>query len=113
DFVYATQPHKLVYSFSENVGATLDNGDVTVTKLPSTNIGHSFSYNFGTNQGTYNFAGVLADGDYSAQLNGGVNVTDVAGNPLANNTFPFFFMMADANHDRNVNVNDFTILAGN
>lgn len=113
NFVYATQPHKLVYSFSEDVSATLDNADVAVTTDPGGSpVTTTFSYNGGLNQGTYDFGGVLADGDYLADLTG-AGVTDVAGNPMSDSTDGFFFMMADANHDRHVNSDDFNLLATN
>jgi hypothetical protein len=118
-FVYATLPHKLVYGFSEDVSATLDNADLDVITVPGGSpVATTFSYSGGLNQGTYDFGGILPDSDYQADLDG-AGVTDIAGNQVSlppsegGGSYDFFFMMADANHDRQVNSDDFNILATN
>ena len=58
------------------------------------------------------------DGNYRATLLV-AGITDAAGNPLtpsagnSNHTFDFFSLVADANHDRNINALDFNALASN
>jgi regulation of enolase protein 1 (concanavalin A-like superfamily) len=57
--------------------------------------------------------GVLPDGDYRAMLPAGT-VTDIAGNLLASPlNLDFFTLGGDADHDRDVDVNDLGILATN
>jgi hypothetical protein len=118
-YTYQTSPHKLDVQFSEDVSASLAVTDFVVfnvttsTTLPSSDF--SLSYNSGTNTATltYTAATFLPDGDYTLTINA-ADVTDAAGNPLtANHVFPFFFLMADADHNRVVNLNDFNILAAN
>ena len=56
--------------------------------------------------------GVLADGNYVATVSTGV--TDNVGNPLGGNrTQSFFFLNADANRSRQVELGDFSILRSN
>ena len=114
-------PHRLSYAFNTNVGASIDPTDLqlvnttTSTTVPTANI--AVSYNSGTNTATFTFpgyaSGILPDGDYSATLLA-VGVTNTNNVPMAANVVSNFFVLAgDANHDRTVNVNDFTILASN
>jgi hypothetical protein len=57
--------------------------------------------------------GVLPDGRYRATLTS-AGIADGAGNILSGpNTFDFFFLTGDANHDATVDLLDFNILAGN
>jgi hypothetical protein len=114
---YLTAPHSLQYAFTEDVGDTLAAGDFSVTRLPSTNVVVSLSYNGGSTTGTLTFPGfvngVIDDGQYTATLTA-AGVTDVAGNPMsANSNTNFFFLLGDANHDAIVNLQDFDLLAAN
>ncbi len=116
-FQYATAPHRLNYTFSEEVGPTIDTADIQVTQLPSTNVTTSVGYNAFFNVATFAFPGftngVLDDGNYSAQLTA-AGITDIAGNALASNSnYNFFFLSGDANHDAIVNLLDFNTLAAN
>ena len=120
NYKYQTAPHKLEFTFSEDVAASLVSGDFVVTNtttnttIPAADF--ALTYNVGTNVATLSYVpsgGVLPDGNYTVSITAG-NVTDAAGNPLAANFgTTFFFLMGDANHDGRVNLNDFNILAAN
>jgi photosystem II stability/assembly factor-like uncharacterized protein len=121
NFTFATAPHQLSFKFSEAVGATLSVADLTLenlttsTTVPSGNI--ALAYDVRSDTATFTFPGftngVLPDGRYRATLTS-AGITDGAGNALAGpNTFDFFFLTGDANHDATVDLLDFNILAGN
>jgi hypothetical protein len=115
NFRFATAPHSLQYTFSEDVGATLANGDFAVARLPSTAIVTAMTYDAGARRATLTFPvnGVLPDGRYTSTLFA-PGITDVAGNaPAADHVFDFLFMIGDANNDGFVNLGDFNILATN
>lgn len=114
-------PHSLSYSFSQNVGASIDPSDLqlvnttTNTTVPTANI--AVSYNAGTNAATFTFPGysdgVLPDGQYTATLLA-AGVTNSGGTPLPANFVSNFFVLAgDADHNASVNLLDFNVLASN
>jgi hypothetical protein len=107
-FLFETSPHQLAYAFTENVSATLDAADLSITPSQSA----SLVYDANLNQATWTFGGVIPDGNYSANLLG-AGVTDLAGNAMADDAFAFKFLLADANNDGSVNLTDFNILAAN
>jgi hypothetical protein len=113
-FLFANAPHKLRYSFDENVGPALDTADFSVVRQPATIISPAgVSYDTTTNVATVTLPGVLLDGRYTSTLLAG-GVTDLAGNTLpANDVFNFQFLRADANNDGAVTLLDFNILASN
>jgi hypothetical protein len=121
EFVFATAPQRLTFSFNSNVGATLSASDLQLTNLstnqpvPTANI--AVAYDATTNSGTFTFPGytygALPDGNYRATLPAG-SVQDPDGNALAADvTMNFFFLQGDANHDGRVNLADFNLLAAN
>lgn len=117
---YFTEPHSAGLVFSEDVGWSISNSDLEVQNLTNpAAIGTSSSYNGGTNALNMTFSGfsILPDADYRLTVKAsgpGGGVQDVAGNFLAADfVYNFFFLMADADHDRRVNLNDFNILAAN
>jgi hypothetical protein len=115
NFVFANAPQRLTFTFDQNVGASLDLGDITVQQLPGGPFINptGLSYNAGTNTATFSFTGILPDGDFRATLLA-AGITNAGGTPLpANVIHNFFFMQGDANHDRRVNLDDFNILAAN
>jgi hypothetical protein len=74
-------------------------------------------YNMPTNTATLTFPnftyGALPDGDYRLSLTASA-VTDLFGNGLPGDfTYDFFVLAGDADHDRDVDVNDLGILASN
>jgi hypothetical protein len=114
-FIYDTSPNKLRLKFSENVSPSLTIGDLNVNAVLGgapvsvTN----YTYDSATNTATFELPTPLADGNYRATLPA-TSVTDTAGHPLpADYTFDFFVLAGDADHDRDVDVNDLGILATN
>jgi hypothetical protein len=85
----------------------------TATAVPDAN--KSIAYSALSNTLTLTFpgytGGIVPDGNYENTI-ASANVADLAGNPrIANNTFDFFFLGADANRDKKVDLTDFRILA--
>ena len=116
-FDFATRPHKLSYTFSEDVSASLSEADVLVESISNPGNVLTLSpptYNAATNTATFAIAPeVVPDGTYRATLVGAA-VSDAAGNAaLVDETLPFFYLTADFNHDTRVNLADFNILAAN
>lgn len=114
-------PHRAQLVFSENVSASLAASDVTITRrddnsvIPTGSI--ALSYDTGTNTASFSFpglpGGVLPDGNYRISIPAG-SVTDSFGNALAGAfQHDFFVFQGDANHDRIVNISDFSALAAN
>src|SRR5688572_14129863 len=120
-FRFATAPHALEFTFSRNVGASLGPGDLLLENLttsqtiPTGSI--NVSYNATTNTARFTFpglsGGLLPDGNYRATI-GAAGVVDAQGNVmLANHVFTFRFLVADANNDGLVNLEDFNVLSAN
>jgi dockerin type I repeat protein len=118
-FVYDAPVQSVQIAFSEDVTS------VPVSALSLTNLtsGHLFTtaelaLNYLAAASTAiitfptQFHGILPDGNYHALVSN--TLTDSFGNALAGNTaFDFFFLTADANHDRTVNAPDFVAMAMN
>jgi hypothetical protein len=113
--------HSLTFAFTEDVGATLAAADLGLEILtpPGGNVPTSsvaLSYAAASDVATFTFpgfgGGILPDADYRARI-AREDVTDVAGNLFNGALLDFFFMQADANRDRRVNLADFNILAAN
>jgi GH18 family chitinase len=114
-FAYQTAPHRLRFTFSENVGPSLQTSDLVVrdTVTQATIIVNAVNWDGATNTATFTLNNVVPDGTYRATLSG-AGVTDPAGNPLGgDHAYDFFFLAGDANHDARVDLNDFNILAAN
>jgi hypothetical protein len=119
-FVFETQ-HVVQVGFNESVSAqaadlSLTNVTLGVVVLPAglavlNDLTSTIGWRYiGNASGIPN---VLPDGNYTASEAAGA-VTDVAGNPSANSVaLDFFFLNGDADHDRDVDVNDLGILASN
>jgi hypothetical protein len=118
-FNYLTAKQNLVFSFSEDVSASLTPADISLlnrqtnTTVPAT----SMQFDYAANKGTLTFpgypGGALPDGDYRATILAGA-ITDAAGNALsAGVPVDFYFMAGDVNHDRSVDFNDLVVLAQN
>ncbi|MDZ4782287.1 MAG: hypothetical protein SGJ19_18735, partial [Planctomycetia bacterium] len=78
---------------------------------------YSFTYDPAARVATIDFnavsGGFLPDGNYQLSFTPG-GVTDLSGNPLALGTvISFYTLAADANRDRSVTLDDFTVLAAN
>jgi hypothetical protein len=123
-FLFETAPHRLRFSFDDDVSASLGTNDIVLENLstqqtiPSGQL--SVSYDQATNAATFSytasaggFGGVLPDGNYRATLLA-AGITNASGTALAaNHVFNVFFLNGDANHDGRVNLGDFNILAAN
>jgi len=114
-FTYQTVPHSIALNLSENLVGVLDATKIVVTNVTtSTAVSDAVkSLNVTSGSATLSFpglamGGVLDDGNYTAVITG---VTDTAGNDFAANSFAFYFLNADANRDRSVNISDFATLA--
>jgi glucose/arabinose dehydrogenase len=114
---------RLRMSFSEYVGDSLTNTDLTLMNqttgqtVPSANI--ALQYDASTNTATFSFpgyasaSGALPDGRYHLTIASSA-VTDVSGNALGSGlSFDFFVLAGDANHDGVVDTLDFNALAAN
>jgi len=112
EFLYQTVPHRVNVNFSENVSASLGAADFEVKNLDTNaNVVATMTYNVATNIATLNFGGTVIDGNYRVRVIA-AGVQDSAGNAmLADALVDFFHFAGDADHDRNVNLNDFTALA--
>jgi hypothetical protein len=113
--VYQSSPHRLRYTFTKDVRATLDPADLQVQTVPggARVAAESVAYDVETNTATFTFAGALPNGNYRAVLVAS-GVTDAADRQLtANHVTDFFVLAGDVNRDRSVNGTDFALLAGN
>jgi hypothetical protein len=124
NYDYLTATHKLVVEFSKDVSASLSTADLQVQNLttawPVTVSG--LSYNSATNTATFTFTpAILGDGNYRATLLAS-GIADGWGNPLDGNgdgvggdnyLYNFYFLAADANRDRKVDIIDMGIVGTN
>jgi|GEM_PF-4613810 len=108
----------LRFFFSQNVGATVDPFDLTITHAASGDViapaDMSIGYNATLRRMDVTFpglpSGILADGDYTATI-AGSGIVGLSGNPMAaNHTFPFFALGGDANRTRTVDSADFNAM---
>ncbi len=120
-FTQPQPPHRLRFTFTEDVSSSIGPDDLTVenlttsTTIPTGSI--AMIYEPATNTAVFAFPGlpngILPDGRYRATLTGsgitGPTGQAVGGNPVLN----FFFLNGDANRDARVNLDDFNIVAGN
>jgi hypothetical protein len=126
-FNYLTT-QSVTFNFSESVSPSFTTADITVQNLTNSTViisaNMTLNYN-GSNPATLTFNGFpatrLANGNYRVTLNA-AGITDGSGNALdgdnngspgGNFVFDFFFVNGDADHDRDVDVNDLGILATN
>jgi GH25 family lysozyme M1 (1,4-beta-N-acetylmuramidase) len=112
DYTQSTEP--VTFTFSEDVHASIDTGDVTITNLTTGDTITPTGWTYDADTNTVSFAmPPLTDGNYRAVL-AAAGVADLAGNhPAADGTLDFFVLAGDANHDRTVDLTDFTVLAAN
>jgi hypothetical protein len=128
-FAWQAAPNKLTFTFSEDVSASLGTSDLQLVNLttgqPITPINASLDYDDQTFTATFTWPGmpdgVLPDGRYRATLIA-AGVSDPTGNVMdgdndgvvgGNFVFDFFSLAADANHDAQVDHEDFAILNAN
>jgi hypothetical protein len=115
---YLTFPQGLTYRFGEQLVNASNASNFTLTNTTDSSVVPiSVSYTPGSGFSTVGLtwpsanggSGVLADGRYTGTINSAV--ADVAGNPVASNSFNFVFLRGDANNDGVVDVTDLGILA--
>ena len=116
-FDFSASPHRISFTFSEDVSASLTASDVMVESLTNPGTVPTLGppvYDATTNTATFAFLPAVApDGRYVARL-ASSGVSDAAGNPLLTDaSLPFFFLGADFNRDARVNLQDFNLLAAN
>jgi hypothetical protein len=121
-FDYNSVPRQRVrFAFSTDVDASFTATDLQLVNLttgqPVSNSNFALTYDPSSHVGFFTFPGfangVLPDGNYRATLPAG-SVTDASGTPLPSDVVVNFFTLGgDADHDRDVDVNDLGILATN
>jgi hypothetical protein len=115
EFLFESLPHQVRMSFNQDVGASLSAGDFSVRRDDTGAVvpGLSLVYSAAPPMASLNFSTGLAEGNYTATA-AAAGINNFAGIPLsADGTVRFFVLPGDANRDRAVNLNDFTILAAN
>lgn len=120
-FDYDATPQAIRLTFNEDLAAPLTlndlvlaNLDTSVAVLPQD---LTFSYDAQTRTATLTFpgfpGGILPDANYRLTISANA-ITDRTGNRMATDqSFDFFSLAGDANHDRMVDIHDLAILAGN
>jgi hypothetical protein len=115
-FQFETSPQQLIFTFSEDVSASLSASDLTVSSVPAgtTPAVAAPVWNAGNLSATFDFTpSPVPDNNYQATL-AASGVTDVAGNPLsASALLSFYSLRGDGNRSKRVEINDFNILAQN
>jgi hypothetical protein len=106
---------KISVTFSTDVSASLQPGDLSVQTLPNgpTFTPGSVSWDAATKTATFTFSSALPDGDYRATLTGSAVLDAYNFGLSSNSTYTFFAMAGDANRDRAVGFADLTLLAQN
>ncbi len=119
-FNYDIPVQSITVPFNKDVSSQFNNSDLQLDNLTSSQIYGAESiaaiYDTTTNIATFTFPafdeGVLPDGNYTATIQPGLE--DSFGNALTPPpVYSFFFLTADANHDRMVDTSDFMSMAQN
>jgi len=107
-------PQSVDLTFSKDVGASLSGSDVQTQNLTTgASVSSTLVYSRASTIGRLTFGPALPDGNYRITIPAGA-ITDRAGRPsTANQVVNFFLYRGDANFDRTVNLDDFTLLAPN
>jgi lysozyme len=114
-FLFATAPHRLSFTFNENVAASLQTSDLIVrdNATQAQLLVSSVSYNAVTNTATFTLLNPAPDGRYTATLLA-AGVADSDGLHMPQDyALDFFFLRGDANADGMVDLFDFNILSAN
>jgi hypothetical protein len=115
DFRFETLPIGVRFGFNSDVAPSLDLADIVVRNLTTqTTISPtSLHYDAATDVATFSFTGIVPEGNYRATIIAS-GVIGPTGLPMQQDEeFEFFFLMADANHDRRIDLHDFNRLAQN
>ncbi len=106
----------ITYRFNEKMSGIVSEEFSVINADTSSSVPITLSYITSTFTATLYWptlnggSGRLTDGNYISVSTG---IPDIAGNPLAANSFSFFSLSGDANHDRTVNLLDLNALASN
>jgi hypothetical protein len=114
-FLFESAPLRFTFTFDQSVSASPSLADVQVQDLThGTSVTPAaLSYDGSTNTATVSFAGILADANYRATLMAS-GITNATGTQMAANyVLNFFALAGDADHDRDIDVNNLGILASN
>src|SRR5688500_7192563 len=115
-FEFETAPQRVKLQFDQNVGASLTANDLRVERVSASDgapVSTSLAYDAGTNTATNAFGSVLADGNYRAAL-ASEDVKNAGGESLnGDHVLDFYFLGADADRDRDVDLQDFNRYAAN
>ncbi|HRK30668.1 MAG TPA: hypothetical protein PLD59_06270, partial [Tepidisphaeraceae bacterium] len=118
ELLFETSPQRLRVSFNEDIGDSLGDFDFSIRNVTSNTLLPTSTYVLqpfvsGANQATINFNGILGDGNYEATFSS-TGIRNRQNMTLGGDRVKeFFFLNGDANRDRTVSLNDFTILAAN
>ena len=112
-FDFAASPHRIKFTFNEDVGSSLQASDLLLTDLdtsltiPAASVQWNWDANANQGVATFVMSGMLPNGKYNALVAAG-NVTDQAGNPLAApGSLDFKFLLGDLNGDGAINFDDY------
>jgi len=112
-FSLDTSPQQVRVSFSEDVAASLDVNDVTITRLSESAIivPTGVMWEAGTSTAVFALPANIAMGNYHVVVNN-AGIKDPANNTLiGSSSMDFYILPGDANRDRKVDTLDFNILA--
>jgi uncharacterized delta-60 repeat protein len=105
-------PHRLRFTFDQDVASSISADDFAVMG-PSGPVPFSLSYDSIINTATLSFDGILPDGNYHARAIA-AGLSNSQGTPMSwDSLLNFFFLSGDADHDRDVDINDLGVLASN
>jgi hypothetical protein len=108
--------HSFTFTFDLDIDvASLQSSDVSVQPVSGGSPVNptSVTYDAPTRTATFSFTTALPDGNYTATLLI-ASVSSTTGKTLgSNSTIDFFVLAGDADHDRDIDVNDLGILATN
>jgi len=109
-----TLPQRLSFQFNQNVGTTISLSDIVVQQLPGgpTFAPSGINYDAASNTATFLFGTPLPDGRFRARLIAS-GIGGSGGQLPADHFFEFVFLRGDADHDGDVDSDDFNILALN
>jgi uncharacterized delta-60 repeat protein len=116
--LFETAPQRLQVKFNDDVGDSLTDFDLTIRNT-TTNTNFNLgtyplaSYDHSANTATFTLNNLLADANYTATFTKSGIENRQNMNLVGDNVEDFFFLTGDADHDRDVDVNDLGILASN
>src|SRR5207253_265109 len=103
-FWFQTRPHRLLFTFTQNVSGSIDLGDVSIRALASGSDFSPISWSYvpATRTVAFDLPDSLPDGDYRATLNASGVSNSIGGSLVSGVTVEFFELRGYANRDRTV-----------